>query len=458
MTNAIGVAGLFAILTVAGLTMTGHDVTQHDQGDDRNREFVAAAKRGDENAVRKALDDDSTLAQATDVQGMTALDWAATREHWHIFRQLLAKGAPVSRVGADGGTVLHRVAHYDRPDMLQLLIDAGGDVTTRNQWGRAPLHVAARRGCRETALLLIASGADLDVATNEGWTPLHVAYRAGQPSLVDVLLSAGADPERRDGDGLVPADHLFERPAEIAIDEAALYQFQGLFDVDEHFHFKVWVEDGRLMLQDFGADELYATGPDSFYCKSEPWSVMFSRDGNGTVSEIEVHFLRRAVQGIKRDHPMYVGSEACRRCHIHQEHGNQYLPWVSSRHGAAYWRLATQWSLVLARSRPHFQDMDNPREDDRCLLCHVTGAQDPDALFANTFDKGEGIGCESCHGPGSEYMPWGVMADHEAFLAAGGRIPNEQTCRGCHRNPDQFDFDERWPKIAHGGPEESGSH
>jgi hypothetical protein len=46
--------------------------------------------------------------------------------------------------------------------------------------------------------------------------------------------------------------------------------------------------------------------------------------------------------------------------------------------------------------------MDNPREDDRCLLCHVTGAQDPDALFASSFDKTEGVGCESCHGPGSK--------------------------------------------------------
>jgi len=204
------------------------------------------------------------------------------------------------------------------------------------------------------------------------------------------------------------------------------------------------------VLQDFGPDELYATGVDSFYCRSEPWNVTFSRGEDGAVSEIEVSFLRRSVSGSRRDHPTYVGSQACRSCHITQEHGNQYVPWVSSRHGAAYWRLATTWSLELALFRPHFQDMEDPRSDDRCLLCHVTGAQDPDALFAASFTESEGVGCESCHGPGSLYMASNAMSDHQAFLAAGGRIPTEETCRSCHRNPDSFDFAEWWPMIAHG--------
>ncbi len=454
MTNVIGAVGLITILGIAGLAKLGPVVTQGTQDEAAGREFVASAQRGDENAVRKSLDADSTLAHATDAQGMTALDWAATREHWHIFQQLLAKGAPVSQVGSDGGTVMHRVAHHDRPDMLLLLIDAGGDITTQNQWGRTPLHVAARRGCREVAMLLIDQGADLDAITTEGWTPLHVAYRAGQPELVELLIAAGGDPSQRDEENLAPGDHAFERPLETPIDDADLYEYQGFFDVSENFHFKVWVEDGILRLRDFGDDELYSTGPDSFYCRSEPWSVSFQRGGDGAVQGIEVRFLRRAVQGVKRDHPMYVGAEVCGRCHVRESIGNQYVPWVSSRHGAAYWRLATRWSEVLAGFRPHFQDMENPQDDDRCLLCHITGAQDPDALFASTFDNTEGIGCESCHGPGSQYMALSVMKDHNAFLAAGGRTPNDSTCRGCHRVAERFEFAEWWPKIVHGGPGE----
>jgi ankyrin repeat protein len=446
-----------AFLAFAGLALVSWDAAQHVQDEGKAREFVAAARRGDENAVRKSLEADPTLVTATDALGMTALDWAATGEHWHIFRQLVANGAPVNNVGFDGGTVLHRVCHYDRPDMVELLLEAGADIAIQNQWGRAPLHVTARRGCREVAELLLARGADPDAATREGWTTLHVAYRSGQPELVELLLAAGADPQRRDSAGKLPIEHSFRRPAAVPLERAKLYEYQGLYDVTENFRFKVWVAGEVLKIQDFGADEMYPTGPDSFYCRSEPWSVAFRRDEGGAVSEIEVHFLRRAVWGRKRDHPQYVGSHECRACHLGQPHGNPYLRWISSRHAAAYWRLATDWARFLALQRPHFQDMENPQADSRCLLCHATAAQDPEALFAGTFDVGEGVGCEACHGPGSHYRDPAIMSDREAFLAAGGRIPDEGTCHGCHRNPERFQFDEWWPSIAHGESAGSGS-
>jgi hypothetical protein len=144
-----------------------------------------------------------------------------------------------------------------------------------------------------------------------------------------------------------------------------------------------------------------------------------------------------------------VGSHACRRCHSGGEHGNTYVRWLSGRHAGAYWRLATDWAMFLASQRPHFQDMQDPRADDRCLLCHTTAFQDPDAILASSFDVGEGVGCEACHGPGSKYLEPAVMSDRAAFLAAGGRLPDERTCRNCHRNPDAFAFDEWWPRIAH---------
>ena len=45
------------------------------------------------------------------------------------------------------------------------------------------------------------------------------------------------------------------------------------------------------------------------------------------------------------------------------------------------------------------------------------------------------------------------MSDRAAFLDHGGRIPDEATCRRCHRNSERFSFDEWWPKIAHERPE-----
>jgi hypothetical protein len=41
-----------------------------------------------------------------------------------------------------------------------------------------------------------------------------------------------------------------------------------------------------------------------------------------------------------------------------------------------------------------------------------------------------------------------VMTDPEAFRAAGGQVPNELMCRGCHRD-DAFVFSEWLARIRH---------
>jgi hypothetical protein len=46
------------------------------------------------------------------------------------------------------------------------------------------------------------------------------------------------------------------------------------------------------------------------------------------------------------------------------------------------------------------------------------------------------------------------MADHEAFLSHGGRVPDEATCRQCHQG-DGFRYEERLREIAHPRPAET---
>jgi hypothetical protein len=415
------------------------------------KDLVAAAKRGDAHAVHRLLEDGADV-RAVDADGYTALHWAGIRGHFRIFRELLGAGAPVDAVGADGGTPLHWACHHDRADMVELLLDAGADLTVKNRWGRTALHVAARRGNAEVARLLLRRGADPNAATREGWTPLHVAYRSGNPELVTILEASGADPSRRDADGSRPSDHALVRPAEVPIDPARLADYVGLYALGEGGQVKVWRDGGRLRIREFAPDELYPIGEDRFFCRREPWPVTFLRGADGRVEAVELGFLRRTVRAERTRHPQYVGSRACRECHSTPEQGDPYVTWLHSRHSHAYWRLAGDWALFLGRQRPQYHDLESPLTDERCLLCHVTGAQDPDALFAGTFRPEEGVGCESCHGPGSDYVAPETMADHPAFLAAGGVVPDSATCQQCHRNSERFDFATWWPKVAHGRP------
>jgi len=416
-------------------------------------DIVDAAKRGDGHAVHRLLELDPELTGETDSAGYTALHWAGVRGHWRIFVELVENGAPVNAVGADGGTPLHWACHHDRADMVMLLLDGGAEVDVHNRWGRTPLHVAARRGCDEVAALLMERGADPNAVTREGWTPLHVAYRSGHSELVELLLAGGADPEREDEEGLTPADGVRQRPPATTVDAMVLDDYVGLYGMGPDTTAKVWREDDTLYFREFAPDELYPIGEDEFFCRQEPWRVTFQRGSDGEVVAVDLEFLRRTVRGERLSRPEYVGSRVCSGCHSAVESGNQHVQWLRSRHAHAYWRLASDWALYLARLRPHYGDLEAPISDGRCLLCHVTGTQDPDNLFATGYRQEEGVSCEACHGPGSEYIDPEVMADREAFLANGGIIPDARTCRGCHRAGERFDFATWWPKIAHPQPE-----
>jgi len=416
-------------------------------------DLVDAAKRGDYHAVHRLIGDSPEAMAVTDSDGYTALHWAGIRGHWRIFMELISAGAPVDAVGGDGGTPLHWACHHDRPEMVVLLLDAGAEANVQNRWGRTPLHVTSRRGCSTVAQLLLERGADPRAVTREGWTALHVAAMSGQDDMIPVLVAGGADPSTRDSEGLTAAEVARERPARSEMDPSLMTDYVGIYDLGGGFTTKVWQEGPALRIREFAPDGLYPIGVDTFFCDQEPWRVEFKRGNDGTVNSIVLHFLRRSVEGTRTPSPQYVGSAACKSCHSDAAHGNPYVKWMQSEHGHAYWRLAADWALFLGKLRPQYADLEDPISDDRCLLCHVTGRQDDGALFADSFRAEEGIGCESCHGPGSLYMDPETMADREAFLANGGRIPDENTCRSCHRRSEQFDFAEMWPKVAHGGEE-----
>lgn len=417
-------------------------------------DVFAATKRGDLFAVRHYLRKDPENVRASDAAGYTALHWAGIRGNWEVFAELVEAGAPIDVRGGDGGTPLHWACHHDRPDMVRLLLDRGADLSVSNRWGRTALHVASRRGCDLVASLLLAHGAEVNATTHEGWTPLHVAYKAGHPRLVSVLLAAGAAADREDEAGKKPADYARERPPPVAIAPSELDAYVGRYALGDGATVKVWTERGRLYLIEFAPDQLYPIGPDLFFCRQEPWEVRFFRDENGVVARLEIDFLRRTVGGPKLPEYSYVGSRRCAECHTGDKRGGQYVHWLGSRHALAYWRLATDFAKFLASIREQYRDIEEPIRESRCLKCHTTGAQDPDARFAQSFRAQEGIGCEACHGPGSAYIDPEIMADRQLFLANGGRIPQETQCCECHQD-DGFRYAERWPLIAHPRPEEA---
>jgi len=440
-TSAVSAASLLLLFTAVSLPAMVH-----------SEELIEAAKAGRLDRIEELTTANPELLQAVDEVGYSALQWAAIRGHGAAARFLAEAGSDPNNVGADGGTPLHGAAHHDDAETMASLMRAGGDITVHNRWGRTPLHVAARRGCLEVARLLLEAGADPDATTNEGWSTLNVAYRGGHPQLVELLLDAGADPELTDADGRRPGEVMLERPAPATISRRVLDQYVGHYDLGGGFSFDVWRVGDSMRLMEFAPDSMRPVAADSFICEQEPWKVDFYRDDDGNVSRMEVSFLRRTVSARKvvdgAAGYTYVGSGACFPCHSKGPARGPAGHWIASRHSRAYHTLTTDQARALAASHEDYQEITNPAEEQPCRMCHLTAAQNPGAVFQKDYDQRQGVGCEACHGPGSAYMDKGIMQHRQTFLTNGGRIPDELTCRQCHRD-EAFDFMVRLERIRH---------
>jgi len=150
----------------------------------------------------------------------------------------------------------------------------------------------------------------------------------------------------------------------------------------------------------------------------------------------------------------YVGVKKCKMCHMAKKKGAQFTKWQETSHSKAYEVLTTDEAKAIY-AKVAGED-GNPAESDKCLKCHVTGHGAPAEAFAATFDKTEGVGCEVCHGPGSDYMKMKVMKDHELSIAAGLNVPDESTCTACHNSEsptfESFDYEASLAKIVHPVP------
>ena len=154
------------------------------------------------------------------------------------------------------------------------------------------------------------------------------------------------------------------------------------------------------------------------------------------------------------DHEI-VGAPKCKACHKAKT-GDQWKIWTESAHAGAFETLADDEALRVATD----MGLGNPQQEEACLKCHATSAilgSTVPVSEKGAYSDSEGVGCESCHGPGSDYRPRKIMADPDAARAAGLVMDNTaNACTSCHNEESPtfkgFDFEQRWAEIAHPVP------
>jgi len=146
--------------------------------------------------------------------------------------------------------------------------------------------------------------------------------------------------------------------------------------------------------------------------------------------------------------PKYVGSLACGSCHKEKALGFQYSTWRLSSHARAYAVLSTPEAFEQAKQKGV---QGEPRHAGECLKCHTTGHGVDPSAFTASFNPAEGVGCEACHGPGSEYQAEATMRDRRSAESLGLTPVSRDTCLRCHQDSAEkpFNFEEAKKKIAH---------
>jgi ankyrin repeat protein len=137
------------------------------------------------------------LGLATSAVAASLADAAEQRDKASV-RTLLQTGVDVNAVQVDGTTALHWAAYHDDAEMAALLVRAGADVNAVNRYGVPPLAQACTNGNAAIVKLLLEAGADANTTMKGGETVLMLAARAGNADVVKALLAHGANPNARE--------------------------------------------------------------------------------------------------------------------------------------------------------------------------------------------------------------------------------------------------------------------
>jgi ankyrin repeat protein len=198
--------------------------------------ILDAARNGDLDAVRRAIDADPGAVSHRDPSGESPIMAALYRGHMRVLELLIDAGAPldlfaaaatgrvaaleaavasepVGNVSYDGWTALHLASFFGRTEAVRALLDAGAPVSalSTNSLRNTPLHAATAGGHTAAALLLIGHGADVHAADAGGHTPLHIAAENGMAEAVRALIASGADPHAVDAEQKTPLSRAAAR-------------------------------------------------------------------------------------------------------------------------------------------------------------------------------------------------------------------------------------------------------
>jgi uncharacterized protein len=134
---------------------------------------------------------------------------ALLTEDLTLLTELLEAGCDVNAQDEEGRTALIQATIYNNVEVVQILMEHGANVNTRDFFsGNAALHFAAKNYSLELLQLLLKNKAEIDIKDINGNTPLFQAvfYASGKGAVIQQLLLHGADRHLKNNLGVSPLE------------------------------------------------------------------------------------------------------------------------------------------------------------------------------------------------------------------------------------------------------------
>lgn len=146
-----------------------------------------------ENIVKKLCEHEELDINKKDDAGNTALMLAVALGNVKMTKYILNVGAGKNNDDRDSNnnTALHIGAGNKNTNILQLLLDHGANIESKNEFGQTPLMSATLKGNSKAVSWFLNQHpvSDINASSKEGWTPLMVAIHLGYFEIVDEMMS-----------------------------------------------------------------------------------------------------------------------------------------------------------------------------------------------------------------------------------------------------------------------------
>ncbi|MFW9983019.1 MAG: ankyrin repeat domain-containing protein [Candidatus Thorarchaeota archaeon] len=198
--------------------------------DESNKFLHRAAKEGDLDAVKDALENGADINSPDEDFRQSALHIAASEGHIEVVRHLIDNGADLLQMDGVDMTPLHLAARDGRTSIVELILSKVDKIperilndvihvgsmsvygkheivqiledfrvaqvkpsTTESEETDSKLHESAEEGNLEGVKNALEEGANLNAIDGRGMKPIHWAALRGHKEIVSILLEKGAD-------------------------------------------------------------------------------------------------------------------------------------------------------------------------------------------------------------------------------------------------------------------------